>query len=359
MSTIRKIIHIDMDAFYASVEQLDNANLRGRPVIVGGNPQHRGVVAACSYEARRFGVHSAMPCSTAAKQCPQAIFTRPRMWRYQQISQKIMAIFLDVTALVEPLSLDEAFLDVTLNRLNNPSATRLAEIIRQRIYSTTGLTASAGISFNKFLAKIASDMDKPNGRSVILPQQALSFLDDLPVGKFFGVGKVTESKMQGIGITHGRHLRRFTREDLMHHFGKNGIFYYNIVRGIDDRPVRPNRVRKSIGSETTLQKDTRDTKEIAQLLSTIAWKLADILIQKDCSGSTITLKVRYNDFTTITRSITLHTAICSATDILLQATKLQQATAIGHRPVRLLGITISKLISNKEKKPVQLPLPFD
>ena len=356
---LRKIIHVDMDAFYASVEQMDNPQLRGKPVIVGGNPRQRGVVAACSYEARQYGIHSAMPCAKAAQRCAHAVFTPPRMLRYQQISRQVMQIFLNITNLVEPLSLDEAFLDVTSNSLNNPSATRLAKTIRKRIYQETGLTASAGVSYNKFLAKIASDLNKPNGLSVILPEDALAFLDDLPVGRFFGVGKVTEKKMATLGITVGRDLRRFSREDLLHHFGKTGAFYYNIVRGIDERPVKAERTRKSIGSETTLREDTLDRDEIEQILIRLAGKVEEALIRKKCGGSTVTLKVRYHDFTTITRSTTLRAPLFNAGLILQQVNRLQRYTQIGRKKVRLLGISLSKLTDSNEKKPVQLPLPFD
>lgn len=350
---------MDMDAFYASVEQLDQPKLRGKPVIVGGNPQKRGVVAACSYEARQFGIHSAMPCSRAAKRCPHAIFTPPRMWRYKEVSQQVMSIFRNITSLVEPLSLDEAFLDVTTNNLHNPSATRVAEIIRAQIKKATGLTASAGVSYNKFLAKIASDLQKPDGLSVILPENALEFLDSLPVGKFFGVGKVTEKKMASLGITSGSDLRRFSRDDLIYHFGKTGKFYYDIVRGIDQRPVKPHRERKSIGSETTLQKDTNDITEIDEILSSLAQKIETVLESKDTGGSTVTLKVRYEDFSTITRSMTLPAPVYSAEMIIPQINRLKYSTEIGRRRVRLLGISLSNLVSRKERKPVQLMLPFD
>ncbi len=359
MNGIRKIIHVDMDAFYASVEQLDQPKLRGKPVIVGGNPQKRGVVAACSYEARQYGVHSAMPCSRALQRCPHAIFTPPRMWRYREVSQMVMEIFREITNLVEPLSLDEAFLDVTINTLKNPSATRLAELIRQRIKKDTGLTASAGVSYNKFLAKIASDLKKPDGLSIILPENGLSFLDNLPVGKFFGVGKVTEQKMARLGINVGKDLRRFSKDDLIYHFGKTGSFYYNIVRGIDNRPVKPQRERKSIGSETTLQQDTSDLSQIDDILSILAGKIETVLEEKNSEASTVTLKVRYHDFTTITRSITLPSPLYSAKRILENISKLKGATDLGQRKVRLLGISLSKLTSKEKRKPVQLMLPFD
>jgi len=359
MSEQRKIIHIDMDAFYASVEQLDRPHLRHKPVIVGGNPQKRGVVAACSYEARKYGVHSAMPSSTAARLCPQAVFTSPRMQRYKEISAQVMSIFTEFTELIEPLSLDEAYLDVTRNREKNPSATRIAEKIRQRIYSTTGLTASAGVSYNKFLAKIASDLNKPDGISIILPREALSFLDRLAIGKFHGVGRATEKKMLRLGITCGGDLRRFSKEDLLFHFGRSGAFFYDIVRGKDDRPVQSTRERKSIGSETTLENDTSDTEKIREILAHLAAKVERALQAKKCLGSCVTLKVRYHDFSTITRSTTLPAPISTSTEILAQIDLLRHDTEIGKRKIRLLGITLSKLTDTRNRRPVQLPLPFD
>ncbi len=347
-----------MDAFFASIEQLDTPSLRAKPVIVGGNPGKRGVVAACSYEARKFGIHSAMPCSRAATLCPHAIFTPPRMWRYKEVSQEVMAIFYDYTDLVEPLSVDEAFLDVTKNTKNNPSATRLAVSIRKQIFKKTGLTASAGVSYNKFLAKVASDINKPNGQSVIPPDQAISFLNSLPIGSFFGVGKVTKKKMESLGIRYGKHLREFAKENLILHFGKSGAFFYNIVRGIDERPVTTSRERKSIGSETTLQLDTLNREEIDTILSKLANKIENVLNRKECGGSTVTLKVRYHDFTTITRSNTLRNPVFSSDEILQHLPKLIKLTEIGTKKVRLLGITISKLCSNRERRPKQLLLPF-
>jgi len=358
MNSYRKIIHVDMDAFYASVEQLDDPVLRGKPLVVGGQPDSRGVVAACSYEARKFGIHSAMPCSHAAKLCPRAIFISPRMHRYKEISAHIMQIFSYYTDLIEPLSLDEAFLDVTVNSMNNPSATRLAEVIRSRILQETQLTASAGVSYNKFLAKIASDLNKPNGLSVILPKDALTFLDTLPVGKFFGVGKVTEKKMFNLGIRFGRDLRQFSKEDLIFHFGKSGAFFYDIVRGNDNRDVQPSRERKSIGSETTFREDTSNTLEIEKILQNLAQKIEMTMQRKDCIGSTVTLKVRYHDFTTATRSSTTNFPVNNADDICKIINNLLPSTEIGSKKVRLLGISISKLSNSSERKPFQLKLPF-
>jgi DNA polymerase-4 len=357
MYSKRKIVHIDMDAFFASIEQKDNPAFSGKPLIVGGKPQSRGVVAACSYEARRFGIHSAMPCSQAVRLCPQAIFTKPRMDRYREISTQVMAIFHRYTQLVEPLSLDEAFLDVTTNSQNHPSATILAERIRSQIYQELRLTASAGVSFNKFLAKVASDFKKPDGLTTIPPAKAIDFLSSLPIRKFFGVGKVTEKKMLSLGIRTGYDLRQLNEEKLIFHFGKIGSFLYNIVRGIDDRPVEPERVRKSIGSETTLSYDTDDKSEISIILTSLAEQVEQSLKKKQTGGYTLTLKVRYRDFTTITRSQTVRTPIYSSHGILSLLPGLLAATDAGTQKIRLLGLSISKLTGDR-KVPNQLLLPF-
>ena len=346
-----------MDAFFASVEQRDNPDLRGKPVIVGGQPDSRGVVAACSYEARKFGVHSAMPCARAARLCPRAVFTPPRIGRYKEISNEIMAIFHDYTDLVEPLSLDEAFLDLTDNHFHEPSASLLAQRICKQIFSTTGLTASAGVSCNKFLAKVASAMNKPDGITVIRPSEALSFLATLPIRKFYGVGKATEDKMERVGVKTGGDLLRFAREELTFHFGKSGEYFYNICRGIDPRPVKSNRVRKSIGSETTMAEDIRDLERIYAILRQLAGAVAASLEKYNFGGYTLTLKVRYQDFLTITRSATLKTPLFTAGDILSFLPRLLHDTEAGRRKVRLLGVTISSLIT-RSGTPYQLRLPF-
>lgn len=346
-----------MDAFYASIEQKDNPALKGKPLIVGGNPQSRGVVAACSYEARRFGIHSAMPCSRAVRLCPEAIFTRPRMSRYQEISAKVMAIFREYTSLVEPLSLDEAFLDVTTNSQLHPSATLLAETIRRRIFKDLQLTASAGVSFNKFIAKVASDINKPNGITTVPPADAIGFISSLPIRKFFGVGKVTEKKMLSLGIKTGSDLRKWEEETLIFHFGKTGSFLYGIVRGIDNRPVEPKRIRKSIGSETTLSHDTKDLIEIESILKNLAGQIEQTLIRKKTGGHTLTLKVRYQDFTTVTRSTTVPALIQSSKHMLNLIPGLLASTEAGNKKIRLLGLSISKLTGDK-KIPLQLLLPF-
>lgn len=347
-----------MDAFYASVEQMDNPELRGKPVIVGGRPDSRGVVAACSYEARRFGIKSAMPCAHAYRRCPEAIFVRPRMARYKEISDQIMKIFTRYTDLVEPMSLDEAYLDVTLNKLNHPSATLLARQICQTIEAETGLTASAGVSCNKFVAKIASDLDKPNGVSVIQPYMVEDFLANLPIGKFHGIGKVTERKMLQLNIKTGGDLRRCSRLELAEYFGKNGDFYYHIVRGTDPRPVRTSRVRKSVGSERTLKEDTTDLNQIKDLLQSLVDKVSVVLQNKDVVGKTITLKIRYGDFTTITRSVSCKSEISSAQAILSHIPELLNKTEAGSRPIRLLGVSASNLVPKSQRKPRQLVLPF-
>ncbi len=346
-----------MDAFYASVEQNDNKSLKGKPVIVGGRPNGRGVVAACSYEAREYGIHSAMPCYKAVKLCPHAMFIRPRMSRYREISTIIMEIFLEFTQVVEPLSLDEAFLDLTENHFNHSSAPFLATEIRKKIYTSTGLTASAGVSCNKFLAKIASDINKPNGIKVIPPEEVLDFLSELDISKFFGVGRATAKKMERIGVHTGGDLRRFSKDELVFHFGKSGHFFYNICRGIDDREVGRSSGRKSIGSERTFTRDVKDLEEIQNILRTLAESVAKSLSKRDFFGYTLTLKIRYHDFKTITRSATYKSPLFSAEDILSSLPRLMNNTEIGMKRVRLLGISVSNLTKRKSI-PYQLKLPF-
>ncbi|WP_306548212.1 DNA polymerase IV [Desulfobulbus sp.] len=361
MPLSRKIIHIDMDAFYASVEQRDRPELRGLPVIVGGPPKSRGVVAACSYEARAFGVHSAMPSVRAQQLCPQAVFLRPRMARYQEVSGQIMALFRRYTPLVEPLSVDEAFLDVTDNLLGEPSATRIAQAIRAAIGEATGLTASAGVSYNKFLAKIASGHNKPNGITVIPPDQAKTFIAALPIGKFYGVGRVTEQKMLDRSIRTGADLLRFSRQEMVALFGKTGHFFYEIARGQDLRPVEPVRVRKSIGSETTFAEDILDYARLSAELYQIVSQVARVLAEKQTGGRTLSLKVRYSDFTTITRSCTIAQGFFSVADILASLPRLLAATEAGRRKIRLLGVTVANLCSEQEARRMrvrQLLLPF-
>jgi DNA polymerase-4 len=364
MHPTRKIIHIDMDAFYASVEQRDRPGLKGKPVIVGGDPQSRGVVAACSYEARKFGIHSAMASSTAYRLCPDAVFIRPRFDMYRAVSEQIREIFCEYTDLVEPLSLDEAFLDVTENYLGMPSATLIAREIKKKIYERTGkLTASAGVSFNKFIAKVASDMNKPDGITVITPGMADEFIDRLPIRKFFGVGKVTEEKMLSFGIKTGADLKKFNKEKLIQLFGKSGSYFFNIAHGYDERPVEPNRIRKSIGKETTLLEDIDDTGQMSEILENIAVRLENSLNKRDAKGRTITLKMKYFDFQSITRSVTIDEPADSAAVIMKYVRPLLSKTEAGEKKVRLLGISISNFDdqetnSGKVCKYRQLPLPF-
>jgi DNA polymerase IV len=356
---VRKIIHLDMDAFYASVEQRDFPEYRNKPVVVGGSPQGRGVVAAASYEARKFGIHSAMPTSRAVKLCPHAVFLKPRFEDYRDVSHQIRDIFFEYTDLVEPLSLDEAYLDVTRNHKNIPSGTLIARDIRKRIKERTGLTASAGVAFNKFLAKIASDLDKPDGLSVITPEDAGHFIEQLPIGKFFGVGKATRRKMESLGIKTGADLKKWDEVELVKQFGKSGHHYYRIVRGIDNRQVKPNRIRKSIGKERTFSDDVADFEWIREFLDQLSEKISESMQALNASGKTITLKVRYKNFETVTRSHTLNHYTNRAVDLAEVSKSLLLDTEAGEREVRLLGISVSTL--NLTKGGVigeQLEIPF-
>lgn len=339
----RKIIHIDMDAFYASVEQRDNASLRGKPVAVGGSPDRRGVVAAASYEARKFGVRSAMSSAMAIRRCPGLIFVKPRFDVYKSVSGQIREIFSEYTDLVEPLSLDEAFLDVTENKKNIAKATRIALEIRQKITAGTSLTASAGVAPNKFLAKIASDLNKPDGLAVITPEEAEAFIGRLPIGKFFGIGKATEKKMTELGILNGADLKMWSEPDLVRQFGKAGLFYYRISRGIDERPVRPDRIRKSVGAENTFDSDVLDVIWMKKYLADLAAEVVRRMKKSEAKGRTVTVKVKYHDFETVTRSVTLDHFTDDAQEIGSCASALIESTEAGIRPVRLLGITLSNL----------------
>ena len=337
---IRKIIHIDMDAFFASVEQRDRPELRGVPVIVGGPAEKRGVVSTCSYEARAFGVHSAMPMKTAQRLCPQAAVLEGDYAKYRAVSEEIRAIFFEYTDLVEPVSIDEAYLDVTENRKGNPSATRLARELQRRIFETTRLTASAGVSYNKFLAKVASDLHKPAGLTVIRPDQAEAFLDALPVEKFHGIGRVSAAKLRSMNVKTGRDLRQLDLPVLTSLFGKIGGFYYSIVRGIDDRPVDPADERKSVGKETTLAEDCTDPRRLRILLRTLSLKVARILQNKALAGRTVTVKIRYGDFRTVTRSASFHHPTRDGAEIGEIALALAAKTEWTTRPVRLVGVTV-------------------
>ena len=358
MTENRRILHIDMDAFFASVEQMDNPKFAGRPLIVGGNPEGRGVVAACSYEARKFGVRSALSAARAVKLCPHALFVRPRKDRYREVSIQIMEIFRNCSPCVEPLSLDEAFLDITENHDTINSAANTAEHIRSRIFHDVGLTCSAGVSYNKFLAKVASDINKPDGLTVITVDEAQQFLASLAIGKFYGVGKVTEKKMHSLGIRSGKDLLRFEKIELIRFFGKAGAFFHDIARGVDNRPVESKKGRKSIGTETTLQTDIDDLQQIEEIIRNLAVKVEHSLQNKGCGGTTVTLKVRYHDFTTVTRSQTFPAPIHSFNEIMRCIPQLLCTTEAGRIKIRLLGITVSNLTDKSKKKPVQLELPF-
>ena len=337
MKKQRKIIHIDMDAFYASIEQRDNPSLKGKPVIVGGNPQSRGVVATCSYEAREYGIHSAMPCKTAYKRCPYAIFVRPRFEVYKQVSYEIREIFYKYTDLVEPLSLDEAFLDVTENKLNIKYATDVAKMIKKEIYEKTGLTASAGVSYNKFLAKLASDYNKPNGLTVIREDNAQSFLDNLPIRKFFGIGKVTQKTLKGLGVENGYDLRQMEISELESIFKNRGYLFYQLARGIDNREVEPHRERKSIGAETTLTEnlDLEDEKLI-NILDELCEEVANRAKYLKKMGRTVTLKIKYGDFRQITRSASLTNPIDTHEDIRTNIFNLFKNIEHNHKGIRLI-----------------------
>ncbi|MEY4433055.1 MAG: hypothetical protein RLZZ44_1188 [Bacteroidota bacterium] len=344
-----------MDAFYASVEQMDNPELRGKPIAVGGS-ETRGVVAAASYEARKFGVRSSISGVLAKKNCPELIFVKPRFDRYKAISKKIHAIFHDYTDLVEPLSLDEAYLDVTHNKKGNPSATLLAQEIRTRILNEVGLTASAGISINKFVAKIASDYNKPNGQKTVNPDEVLSFLEELPIRKFYGVGKVTTEKMYQLGIFTGLELKSKSLEFLSTHFGKSGAFYYHVVRGIHNSEVKPDRITKSVAAEHTF--DTNLSSEIFMLeqLEKIAFNLEHRLKKHNIAGKTVTLKIKYSDFSQQTRSKTVPYFIADKGLILENVKELLYQERMKDS-VRLLGISLSNL-NTEQKKTVVVQLQF-
>ena len=343
---IRKIIHVDMDAFFASVEQLDNPDLKGRCVVVGSRSK-RGVVAAASYEARKFGVRSAMTGVLARQKCPELIFVKPRFERYREVSQQIRGIFGEYTDLVEPLSLDEAYLDVTENKKGLPSATLIAREIRRRILEETGLTASAGVSVNKFVAKIASDVNKPNGQKTVSPEEVEAFLLALDIRRFYGVGKVTAEKMNRLGIFTGADLRERSEAYLSEHFGKSGSHFYQAVRGVDLSPVQPSRIAKSVGAEHTFAENLSSEVFMLDKLAGIAAELEKRLASKQRSGRTVTLKIRYSDFTLHTRSRTLPEPVSAAAGILETARELLYQEPL-QNSVRLLGISLSNLDSDDD-----------
>lgn len=358
---IRKIIHVDMDAFYASVEQMDNPELIGKPLAVGGS-ETRGVVSAASYEARKFGVRSAISGALAKRLCPELIFVKPRFERYKEISKQIRRIFNDYTDLVEPLSLDEAYLDVTENKKGNPSASLLAEEIRTRILNEVGISASAGISINKFIAKVASDYNKPNGQKTVNPEEVLEFLEALDIRKFYGIGKVTAKKMYQKGIYTGLDLKGKTLDYLQENFGKSGNYYYHVVRGIHNSEVKVNRIRKSLAAERTFNENLSSEIFMLERLQQIAEEVSRRLKRNKVAGKTITLKIKYSDFTLQTRSKTLPYFISDAAIILETAKDLLYQEKMSNS-VRLLGISLSNLNTEKKKmpkveKPVSVQLVF-
>ena len=351
LNKMRKIIHIDMDAFYAQVEVRENPLLRGKPVIVGGNPDARGVVATCSYEARKFGIHSAMPARTARQLCPEAIFIKPRYDVYKEVSRQMGEIFRRYTDQVEFLALDEAFLDVTENKKAISSATAIAKAIKKDIYEALHLTGSAGVSYNKFLAKVASDYRKPNGLTVITPEKAQKFLDDLPINKFFLVGKVTEKELRRIGVHYGRDLRKLELEYLVSIFKKRGYMLYDFARGIDERKVENARVRKSIGAENTLYEDIElISLEAEEIFKKLAQEVSIRVKTRKVWGKHITIKIKFSDFTQITRSMTIPYPIAEGDEIMTYVHMLVSKVEEPKQKVRLLGITLAQFVDTPEEE---------
>ncbi len=350
----RKIIHIDMDAFYASVEQRDDPSLKGRPVAVGGG--HRGVVAAASYEARRFGVRSAMPSVTARRRCPELVFVKPRFDVYKAVSLQIRAIFTDYTALIEPLSLDEAYLDVSADRRGLGSARAIAEEIRRRIKAETSCTASAGVSYCKFIAKLASDHNKPDGICVIPPGKGAAFVATLPVKRFHGVGPVIAAKMERLGIHSGADLAAWSLPELEAHFGSSGGWYWGIARGIDERPVRPDRAHKSVSAERTFDTDLRDPAELARELERVAGLAWARIERSGVRGRSVTLKVKYTDFTLITRSRSFTAPVTTLAAFEAAGQALLAATFPVPRGIRLLGLGVHSIVGPEIDGPLQLGL---
>lgn len=352
---VRKIIHVDMDAFYASIEQRDDPALRGRPLAVG-HPAKRGVVVAASYEARRFGVRSAMPSVTALRKCPEIAFAPPRFEVYRAVSRQIHAIFRDYTALVEPLSLDEAYLDVTGNIRGIPTAWETAKTIRARIREETGLTASAGVSFNKLLAKLASDQNKPNGQFAILPDEAEAFVASLDVAKLHGVGPVTAARMRALGIETGADLRRQNLDFLRDRFGKAGDWYFQIARGQDDRPVEANRPRKSVGSETTFSEDFTDPARIEAGVLAMADDVWAWCEKAGTRGRTVTVKIKWADFQRSSRSRSTETPIGAKERLHEIALDLVRSVFPPRKGIRLVGVTLSNLGAPQPGRDDELPL---
>lgn len=353
----RKIIHIDMDAFYASVEERDHPEYRGRPLAVGGHPHKRGVISTANYAARKFGIRSALSSYRAVQLCPDLLLVPPRFDAYKAVSMQIRAIFAEVTDRIEPLSLDEAYLDVTENKLRLASATQIAQYIKRRIREMTGLTASAGVSYNKFLAKVASDYQKPDGLCVIPPAKAGEFIAQLPIGKFYGVGQKTEPRLKAIGIHTGADLRALKFEEMQQLFGRSAEFYYGLARGLDNRPVETEWVRKSIGSETTFEHDLEDPEEMLEELQPLAAEVMDWMDRHDTYGRTLTLKVKYADFQQVTRSRTVAEPIRHVETMMALAKELLSTTEAGPKKVRLLGLSMAKLTDPDEGEPQHRPHP--
>jgi DNA polymerase-4 len=351
---VRKIIHVDMDAFYASVEQRDDPSLKGKPVAVGGG--HRGVVAAASYEARKFGIRSAMPSATAKRRCAELVFVKPRFDVYRAVSQQIRAIFADYTQVIEPLSLDEAYLDVTDDRLGLGSARAVAEDIRRRIREETSLTASAGVSYCKFIAKLASDHRKPDGLTVIPPDRGAEFLASLPVARFHGVGPVTARKMERLGILTGADLREWSLAALEAQFGSSGGYYWRICRGIDEREVKPDRPYKSVSAERTFDEDLRDPERLAAELERIAGFAWDRVKRAKVTGRTVTLKVKFGDFTLITRSKSFPASVRDLEAFILAGQALLSQLHPLPKGIRLLGLGLHNLCDDEQCEPLQLGL---
>ncbi len=349
----RKIIHVDMDAFFASVEQRDDPALRGVPTIVGGSPEGRGVVAACSYEARQFGIRSAMPAAEARRRCPSAVFIKPRFDVYREVSAALQSIFRRYTPLVEPLSLDEAYIDVTESTHCAGSASLIARQLKRDIFEETSLVASAGVAANKFLAKLACGMGKPNGLHVILPGEAEAVLATMEVRQFHGIGAATEKKMRALGVYTGADLKRLSERRLQQHFGSAGRYYYRIARGIDLRPVKPSRERKSLGAERTFAEDLVSRQAMLEQLFALATRLSSQLRERRLQARTITLKVRYSDFSQVTRSCTERCAFDSAELMCSRIAHLLDKTEAGQRSVRLLGLSLSAL----DERPLDVSAP--
>lgn len=354
---MRKIIHVDMDAFYAAVEQRDNPALRGKPIAIGSDSS-RGVVATASYEARKYGIHSAMSSVMAKRRCRDLVFVPGNMEKYRAVSQQIRSIFHEYTDLVEPLSFDEAYLDITENTKNNPSATLIANEIRQKIFEITQLTCSAGVSYNKFLAKIASDVNKPNGTFVITPEQSEDFISKLKIERFFGIGKVTAEKMHKMGIFFGSDLRKLSLHRLNSEFGKAGAYYYQIVRGVDHRNVNPNRERKSVGGENTFSNDLAHLHELRKALVPIVEKVAERFNKVGLYGRTITLKIKMSDFSVHTKSRTLNEPILSQQALLKLSFQLIEEAYYQGMSVRLLGVSVSNFLSD-EQEAIQLEIDWN